>query len=122
MSDRKKTLVFDFDGVIHSYSSAYTVAEEIKDEPVPGAFEFLNKCLDSGKFKVVIYSSRSKVQSGIAAMRLWFKRRGFERVEELEFASQKPAAWLTIDDRCFHFKGTFPSIEEIDAFKPWNKQ
>jgi hypothetical protein len=35
--------------------------------------------------------------------------------------AEKPAAWLTIDDRCFRFEGDFPSAEWIRRFRPWNK-
>jgi len=40
----------------------------------------------------------------------------------LEFPSQKPAAFLTIDDRCICFTGHFPNIGEIEAFEPWHKE
>ncbi len=40
-------------------------------------------------------------------------------LKKIKFPTKKPAAFLTIDDRCFHFKGQFPSMEEITDFKPW---
>lgn len=36
---RKPTVVFDFDGVIHSYTSGWKGATEIPDPPVPGVRE-----------------------------------------------------------------------------------
>ena len=36
-----RTVLVDFDGVIHSYTSPFTTPDEIKDPPVPGAFEWL---------------------------------------------------------------------------------
>ena len=40
----------------------------------------------------------------------------------IKFPWFKPAAFMTIDDRAVTFTGLFPSIEEIQAFKPWNKK
>lgn len=42
-------------------------------------------------------------------------------VDQIQFPTAKPPATLTIDDRVICFKGIFPSIEEIQQFKPWNK-
>ena len=41
---------------------------------------------------------------------------------ELQFPTHKPPALLTIDDRAFQFKGEFPALDDIENFKPWNKQ
>jgi len=40
-------------------------------------------------------------------------------LKKIMFPKNKPAAFLTIDDRCFLFKEQFPSMEEISNFKPW---
>lgn len=42
-------------------------------------------------------------------------------VKRIKFPRSKPAAHLTIDDRAMRFTGTFPSDEEIAAFKPWSQ-
>lgn len=39
----------------------------------------------------------------------------------LKFPTKKPAAYLTIDDRAICFSGIFPTIEEMNNFKPWYK-
>jgi hypothetical protein len=43
---------------------------------------------------------------------------------DIEFASEKPPAWLTIDDRCIKFEGSWGMLglqpERLLAFKPWN--
>lgn len=39
----KQTVVFDFDGVIHSYTSGWKGATVIPDPPVPGIKEAIKK-------------------------------------------------------------------------------
>ena len=38
------------------------------------------------------------------------------------FSSEKPPAMVTIDDRALTFDGTWPAIEMLKAFQPWNKR
>ena len=116
----KKTILIDFDGVIHSYSSGWSGINTIRDKPVEGSFKFLEECLN--RFEVYIYSTRCETEEGIAAMIRWFKVWEFNRVDDLRFTYMKIPAWLTIDDRTFQFNGIFPTVEEIDNFKPWNKK
>ena len=121
----KPTLLLDFDGVIHSYTSGWQGADVIRDPPVDGALEFIMDAREH--FVVAIYSSRSSEQAGIKAMQRWLERwaghRCFDiRASDVEWPLQKPAAFLTIDDRCIQFDGTFPKPAELLGFKPWNKQ
>ena len=131
MNDAKKPiLVLDFDGVLNSYTSGWKGADVIPDPPVPGAIRFL---LDASRvFTVTIYSSRSKTEAGRVAMRNYIEAHAaaeleqWEQVQELMtallFASEKPPAFLTIDDRAITFTGTWPDIVTLLAFKPWNKK
>ena len=48
----------------------------------------------------------------------WFAVRVLKR---LKFPRTKPSAVLYIDDRAHCFTGAFPTVEQIKAFKPWNK-
>lgn len=123
----RPTLLVDFDGVIHSYTSGWQGAAKIADPPVPGAFTFLEKALQS--FRVVVYSSRSGQEGGIEAMQAWFIQQGLHEGVEgaalavtLEFPILKPPAFLTLDDRCVCFDGVFPSVMELLAFQPWYKR
>lgn len=34
-----------------------------------------------------------------------------------EALTEKPPAWVTIDDRCVWFKGTFPKIDYLKKFQ-----
>ena len=125
----KKVVIVDFDGVIHSYTSGWKGASVIPDPPVPGAIDWLSRLVQ--KFEVCIYSSRSRQWGGKRAMRAWLKKHsggfwyecfGFRGLEDIRFPTKKPAAFLTIDDRCICFGGTFPSLSTIDEFVPWNKR
>lgn len=122
MTEYKPILLLDFDGVIHSYDSGWGGAESIPDPPVPGALGFIDDATSAG-FDVQIYSSRSRQNGGIAAMKKWFEKHGRADLNTfLKFPTQKPAAFLTIDDRAFCFEGTFPDPVGLLDFKPWNKR
>lgn len=68
----KPILCFDFDGVIHSYSSGWKGPRTITDPPVSGALEYLVEALDH--FDVQIFSSRSRYIGGRWAMKQWLYR------------------------------------------------
>lgn len=123
LEDGRPILLVDFDGVVHSYESGWQGAAVIADPPVEGAFDFLQRA--SKYFDVQIYSARSSLKGGPWAMARWFKRHGWpcDRdgiPETILFPEQKPAAFLTIDDRCFHFQGEWPDPESLTRFLPWN--
>jgi len=128
--NRKPILCIDFDGVIHSYEKGWQDGS-IYGSVTPGFFEWVEDVRQH--FKLVIYSSRSKDDAGVTAMAAWlYKERnawikaGGQRdpVEalEIEFAHEKPPAWLTIDDRCVKFEGRWDWLrsEVLREFKPWN--
>jgi hypothetical protein len=68
---RKKIVLFDFDGVLHSYKSGWQGATKITDPPVEGALEFLCSLTLSEEYATCIYSSRSSKFGGRTAMRRW---------------------------------------------------
>lgn len=116
----------DFDGVLHSYASEWQGACVIPDPPVPGAFEWLTEMVnyadeDGNTFEIAVYSSRSKEPGAIEAMREWFIDYGLpgEVFAKLTFPTEKPAAFLLIDDRAFRFEGSFPEAQWIINFKSW---
>ena|SRR6266700_2316666 len=141
----KPILCVDFDGVIHSYTSGWKGATVIPDPPVKGALRWLWKATEW--FDVQIYSSRSKESAAREAMLQWMMRESRkefdpghpmcnpEETEDLidlttfskypiTFAYEKPAAFLTIDDRAICFEGDWNELEPADLlnFKPWNKR
>lgn len=130
----KPTLCIDFDGVIHSYDKGWQDGS-IYGHVVPGFFEWAYQA--AGKFKLAIYSSRSKSIEGIAAMEAWLYAQlaADQKAQDLgvtldefgfEFAHEKPAAWLTIDDRAIRFDGNWNAKalepDALLAFKPWTSR
>lgn len=130
----KLILLVDFDGVIHSYTSGWQGVDVIPDPPVSGALQFLRKATEH--FEVCIYSARSCDTRGIKAMVRWLlewvEKEGLDNPElppeatqwydGIRFPSQKPSAFLTIDDRAICFTGTFPDPQELLGFQPWYKR
>jgi nitroreductase len=116
-SGGRPVLSLDFDGVLHWYRYGWQGPNIIDDEPVPGAVDFVRRAQDF--FHVVIYSSRSSHPGGIEAMRAWMEKYGFPQVD---FATQKPAAFLTIDDRALTFDGNWPDPAALRSFQPWTRQ
>lgn len=143
----KKILCLDFDGVCHSYISGWKGADVIPDPPVEGLFEFL---MDAQiEFDICIFSSRSLQIGGINAMMGWFLEHYYRfspgvgicltlspnlpsedptKVEDpsmelaLWFPPEKPPAHVSIDDRAITFDGTWPDLNVLKEFTPWNKK
>jgi hypothetical protein len=111
-------LCLDFDGVIHSYEHGWRRGE-IYGTVTKGFWEW---AIEAQKyFTLVVYSSRSKDPDGIANMRHWLVAQGWPDIIRLEFAHEKPPAFLTIDDRAMQFTGHWGdfSPHELRGFAPW---
>jgi hypothetical protein len=84
-------------------------------------------------------SSRSKTSDGIDAMHNWMRSESIKEFGEdhpmstrsadrssypITFCHEKPAAFLTIDDRALCFEGDWSEFNPADLlnFKPWNKR
>ena len=112
------TVIFDFDGVIHSYESGWKGAEIIPDPPVHGIKEAIEEVRK--EYKVVVVSSRCYLPGGIDAIKAWLKLHGIE-VDDV--TGEKPPAFVTIDDRAICFDGNPSALMwKIKTFKPWNKK
>jgi hypothetical protein len=106
----KLILCLDFDDVVHSYTSKWVSPTVIPDDPVPGAFDFIQKAMHY--FEVHIFSSRSHEPSGADAMKAWFYKHlpvgsGIEWIGQLHFPLVKPPFFVGIDDRVLTFKGQY---------------
>lgn len=139
----KPILCLDFDGCIHSYTSGWREPHLILDPPNPGAIEALLGYLDH--FCVCIHSSRLNRLNGdgeaalrnMKAMVDWLVRWGVlpELIrtfsdyqpdglceDRINLVRTKPPAQVTIDDRGWTFDGTWPTVEQLKAFRPWNRR
>jgi len=115
----ERTLIFDFDGVINSYSSGWLGATNIPDPPIPGIKEALAEIRASG-FKVVVLSTRCHQEGGIQAIRAWLDKYGIV-VDDV--VRDKVPAMLTVDDCAICFDGDAGRLlDKIRDFKPWWKK
>jgi hypothetical protein len=127
----KPTLAIDFDGVIHSYERGWE-GGVIYGTVTPGFWTWADMAAE--RFELVVYSTRSADPVQLSAMRLWManERTAYRKKHDLQgddplvigFASEKPKAWLTIDDRAITFKGDWSAAEleprAMMQFRPWN--
>ncbi len=118
LTGRKPILCLDFDRVCHSYTSGWKGAAIIPDNPVPGLFPFLHQAEEV--FEINIFSSRSNQEGGIAAMKAWFEEYAPGSTTVMKFPTEKPPAFVGIDDRVITFTGAWPSVESLKQFKTWN--
>lgn len=113
-----RTVVFDFDGVIHSYKSGWKGLTEIPDEPVDGIKEAIAEIRKSG-YEVIVVSTRCNDPNGLEATKRYLKK---HEIIVDDVMSQKPPAICYIDDRAICFDGHPETLlKKIRTFKPWNK-
>lgn len=118
MNTVRKTVVFDFDGVIHSYTSGWQGEDVIPDPPVDGIKEAIAEIRKAG-YVVVIVSTRCVCSKGKFAIRDWLEKYGI-KVDGI--VEHKPPAVVYIDDRAICFDGDSKSLlSKVEKFKPWNR-
>lgn len=115
---KKKNVIFDFDGVIHSYKSGWKGATVISDPPVPGIKEAIQEIRKH--YRVVVVSTRCYHPGGIDAIKEYLTKYDIE-VDEV--TAEKPPAIVSIDDRAICFDGNPENLlDKIKSFKPWYKR
>lgn len=111
------TVVFDFDGVIHSYTSGWRGVNTIPDPPVPGIEKALAELHET--YEIVVVSSRCSTQAGVDAINHWLYRNGLAQYVD-KVCMEKPPALCYIDDRAICFDGHPEGLlNKIQEFKPW---
>lgn len=110
------TVVFDFDGVIHSYTSGWKGVANIPDPPVPGIREAIAEIRAAG-YQVVVVSTRCSEPDGLMAIRKFMDENNI-LVDDI--SAHKPPALVYIDDRALCFDGHPETLlNKIQEFKPW---
>lgn len=112
----RQTVVFDFDGVIHSYRSGWKGATIIPDPVVPGIADVIKELMDLG-YWVVVVSTRCSAPGGTEAV---MKYLDDNSIEVHDVLADKPPAICYIDDRAIRFNGrTEGLVDEIKSFTTW---
>lgn len=115
-----KTVVFDFDGVIHSYTSGWQGEGNIPDPPVQGIREALKEIHDAG-YEVAVVSTRCATIRGHGAIEAWLYDNGLREYID-KVCKEKPPAVAYIDDRAICFDGHPETLlKKIQNFQPWYK-
>ena len=123
---KKKTVVVDFDGVLHWYREGWGDGT-IYDEPVPGAAEAMKRIQEMG-YCVVVCSSRAtertvngKFQySQAKEIIAWLDKHKIPYNSLADEKEGKPMAVAYIDDRAVRFEGDWTEALANIAKKPWN--
>lgn len=115
----KQTVVFDFDGVIHSYTSGWFGPSIIPDPPVPGIKEAIDSIRSAG-YEVVVVSTRCAFIDGLHAIEDYLDKYNIA-VDDIQ--KEKPPAIVYVDDRAICFSGHPETLlSQIQTFQPWYKR
>lgn len=94
----QKTIVFDFDGVIHKYRHGWHNGE-IYDEPNPQIKDIIRELRKMG-YLVVVVSSRCRTPEGIKDIKNYLYK---HEIYVDDVCKEKPPATVYIDDRAICF-------------------
>ena len=115
----KKTIVFDFDGVIHSYTSGWKGVTDIPDPPVPGIKKAIDDLRAAG-YEVIVVSTRTAAHEGTKAVNEWLEK---HEIAVDKVCAEKPPAYVYIDDRAICFDGNAASLlKKVSNFKTWMEE
>lgn len=104
-----KTILIDFDGVIHSYVSGWKGIDIIPDPPIENVKEMIDELREN--YVVTIFSSRCLEEKGIEAMKAWLNH---YKIKVDGFTATKIPAMVLIDDRVVRFEGDcYKTLKEV---------
>jgi len=113
----KKSIVFDFDGVIHPNVSDWQGISKAPDPPNLEVVETIRRLHQRG-FKVIIQSARCSVPAGLWAIKNYIKT---HNIYVDDIVAHKPAALCYVDDRSICFTPGMNLFAAIMNFKPWSE-
>lgn len=112
----KKTVVFDFDGVIHSYTSGWQGISVMPDPVVPDIQAAINNLRMDG-YEVIVVSTRCAIPDGMRAVQRYLLD---NHIVVDDIMATKPPAICYVDDRAICFDGNaIGLIDRVKNFKPW---
>jgi hypothetical protein len=114
----KNNIAIDFDGVIHNFDKGFHDGTCYGD-PIPGSLESIKEL--STKFKIIIFTAKAKPdrplvngKTGKELVSDWLSKYGvLEYVTEI--TSEKPRAFLYIDDNGYRFENWEDTISFIST-------
>ena len=111
----KKTIVFDFDGVIHKYSKGWQDGS-IYDIPNDNIYNVLSQLKNKG-YEIVVVSTRCAQPGGIIAIENWLDKNHLgEYVDKV--CKEKPPAMVYVDDRAICYDPDATNlVDQIECFK-----
>lgn len=113
----KPRICFDFDGVIHSYTSGWKGETVCEDPPVEGIKELMESLAND--YQVVVFSSRCSTEEGYQTVMDYLAKYSIPG----EVWKRKPPAKMYIDDRGIQFHGDCQRLyEDIKNFEHWIKK
>lgn len=105
----KKTLMIDLDGVLNNYTK---YEENYIPDIKQGAKEFLEKLYNSGKYELVLFTTRD-----LKLVKKWLLKVKIKKYFK-EITNIKKPAHIYIDDRALRFDGDYDkTLGEIEKFK-----
>lgn len=141
MTEERKSVAVDFDGVLHQWDGEWRGHHVIPGEPIPGAIEWLHALLQT--YDVFILTTRAETFRGRMAIWSWLKKHTPEQtwddqpekvsvarasgptrgLHSIRATNRKRPALVYVDDRGFRFTGNnFPSINRVRGMRPWWKE
>lgn len=113
-----KTIAIDFDGVIHNDHLGYHDGT-VYGDPIPGSLDALASL--ASKYRIVIFTAKAKPDrprvNGLTGAQLvweWLENYGVDKYV-YEVTSEKPRAFLYIDDNGYRFNNWKDAIQFVDT-------
>lgn len=113
--DKRRTIGWDFDGVINPYTQGFTGLHDVPDAPTPESIEFIKDMHEKGYINKILSSRPAEVILN------WLKKYDLDQYFS-DISNFKFPATVYIDDRALHFTGWDSLREKLDAHPKLGKE